>query len=127
MIFYTDTQSIHGSYKRVYSQYNYFHACLIHRTITDKSISTKQYPKHYIFVSAENTKQPSNNKGQKILISENLLLLYYDRFQVNYTTQLMYPGSASMLTRPECGVIGTSIVDLTSKSALLLFSLIRPH
>ena len=50
--------------------------------------------------------------------------LLIDRLQVNYVNPLLYPVSVSDFPSPERGAIGTLIGDLTSKSALLLFTIL---
>ena len=52
------------------------------------------------------------------------------RIQVNYVNTLLYPVSVSNWPRPGLGVLCILICDLTSESALLLFTLLsvsKPH
>ena len=70
------------------------------------------------------TEQPSDNGGKPILVIEIVILLQFDRCQVNYINTLLYPGSVSVQPIHEHDVLGTLIEDLTSKSALLSCNLI---
>ena len=56
--------------------------------------------------------------------------IFNHQIQVNCVNPLMYPVSVSDCTIPECGTLCILISDLTLKSALLLFTLLRaiqPH
>ena len=70
------------------------------------------------------TEHPSDNGGYPSVVSEIEILLQSDRCQVKYVNTLLYPGSVSMRSSPDNGVLGTLIKHLTSKIALLLFTLI---
>ena len=50
--------------------------------------------------------------------------MWIDRLQVNYGNPLLYPVSVSDCTSPERVVFCISIVDLISKSAVVLFTLL---
>ena len=56
--------------------------------------------------------------GQLIIVGKILIQLLTNRLQVNYVNALMYPVIVRDFASPKNGIIGISIGDLTSKSAL---------
>ena len=107
------------------SQLNLLHDCFILLFTKNTPISTKIHLKHYLFISAGITKQPSNNMGQPFVESKIGILLQINRFQVDYINLLLYAFSVSVWPIPERAILGNFIEDLTLRNALLWFTLLR--
>ena len=95
-------------------------------TISIYNINIHQHLKlhnsHYI--KSANNKQQSNIRGRMIVVSQILNQVQIYRLQVDYRNQLLYSVSVINCPSSEHGVLCILIVDIVSKSALVLFTLL---
>ena len=84
--------------------------------IKNNSISTKQRKNYSLLISSAITKQPRDNRVQPIVVINVVIVLYTSWFQLKYINPLLSRNMVIVWPSPECGVLGTWIVDLILKN-----------